>query len=162
MQIEHSSMTGLYKLPPHLAKPLLYTIKRIFLQFHTPSGLPMHTCATDWQTDWCYILFSFKYKKCIYFLTVNMPKAMVMGTQVPAGNRDSDTRVQNLYPALAITRRFALKPFPPYHFPPNCFASTPTLVRFAHHDILVASPPVPFPPSHFHPTFFNFWTFIFL
>ena len=86
--------TGLYKLPPHLVKPLLFTITWIFLQFRT---LPRHTCAKDWQTDWHYLLFSFR---CILSNCGHAPTAMVTSTKVlPVVDRDSGTRVQNLYPS---------------------------------------------------------------
>ena len=87
------NVIGLCKLSPHLAKPLSYIITPIFLYFRT---LRMPTCAKDRQTGWRYLLFSFK---CIFSNCGHAQNAMVTGTQVPVGNRDSGTRAQNLYPS---------------------------------------------------------------
>ena len=49
----------------------------------------MHTCKG--QTDWRYLLFSFK---CIFSNHGHAQNAIV-----PMGNKDSGTQVQNLYPS---------------------------------------------------------------
>ena len=84
------NVTGLYKLPLHLAKPLLYTISGTFLYF---VSLPC-TCVprTDRQTGITYYFHS-----NVHFLTVAMPK--MLWSKVHAGNRDSGTWVQNLFPS---------------------------------------------------------------
>ena len=68
----------------HFAKSLLYTITWILLQFRT---LPMHMCAKDRQTDWHYLLFSFK---CIFSNYGHALNAMV---RVPGYPQVIETRV---------------------------------------------------------------------
>ena len=67
---------------------------QMHLQFRS---LPMHMCAHEIRTDrdWHYLLFSLK---CIFSYCGHAQNIMVTGTQVPASNRDSGTRVKNLYP----------------------------------------------------------------
>ena len=57
--------------------------------------VPMHTYATEIRTDTqtvttCYFIF---------FDSGHAQNTMDAGTRVPAGNRSSGTRVQNLYPS---------------------------------------------------------------
>ena len=77
------NIVGLYKLPLHLAEPLLYTKTGTFLNFS------YRVPKMERQTD------------ATYFLSVDTPK-MVTSIWIPVGNRDPGTKSLPVPPLMTL------------------------------------------------------------